>query len=191
MFPHAPFQRYRNLRTRQKGACRKTGFSRHVVLRTRISVEQARILSHSATTRGKGRRAIPPWQTRRGNTCGVSVSASLKTKYAFIEQYLFHGNVGNDAGICRIASELWRELQLIWCTCKFSACELSKEKPSFVFSFKEEDEDEDYLIHTLFLKNVSSISQQTYAPPLVYDMLNLMISSIGSLTFLLTQSRIN
>nr|XP_022289645.1 mitotic apparatus protein p62-like isoform X2 [Crassostrea virginica] len=33
------------------------------------------------------------------------------------------------------------------------ACELSKEKPSFVFSFKEEDEDEDYLIHTLFLKN--------------------------------------
>ena len=65
-----------------------------MVLRTRISVEQARILSHSATTRGKGRRAIPPWQTRRGNTCGVSVSASLKTKYAFIEQYLFHGNVG-------------------------------------------------------------------------------------------------
>lgn len=36
-----------------------------------------------------------------------------------------------------------------------SACELSKEKPTFVFSFKEEDEDEDYLIHTLFLKNVS------------------------------------
>eukprot|EP00105_Crassostrea_gigas_P031096 XP_011453677.1 PREDICTED: mitotic apparatus protein p62 isoform X2 [Crassostrea gigas] len=33
------------------------------------------------------------------------------------------------------------------------ACELSKEKPTFVFSFKEEDEDEDYLIHTLFLKN--------------------------------------
>ncbi|XP_061194864.1 mitotic apparatus protein p62-like isoform X2 [Saccostrea echinata] len=32
------------------------------------------------------------------------------------------------------------------------ACELSKEKPTFVFSFKEEDEDEDYLIHTLFLK---------------------------------------
>ena len=48
---------------------------------------------------------------------------------------------------------------LTWCTCKFSACELSKEKPSFVFSFKEEDEDEDYLIHTLFLKNVSSVSQ--------------------------------
>ena len=72
---------------------------------------------------------------------------------------IFHGNVGNDAGVCRVASELWKELQLIWCTCKFSACELSKEKPSFVFSFKEEDEDEDYLIHTLFLKNVSSISQ--------------------------------
>ncbi|XP_056004289.1 mitotic apparatus protein p62-like isoform X6 [Ostrea edulis] len=35
----------------------------------------------------------------------------------------------------------------------FVACELNKDKPTFVFSFKEEDEDEDYLIHTLFLKN--------------------------------------
>ena len=100
---------------KRKGACRKTGFSRHVVLRTRISVEQARILSHSATTRGKGRRAIPPWQTRRGNTCGVRVSEILKAKYTFIEQYLILWPICNDAGQCRVASELtelWRELQL-------------------------------------------------------------------------------
>ena len=31
--------------------------------------------------------------------------------------------------------------------------ELSKDKPTFTWTFEEEDEDNDYLVHTLFLKN--------------------------------------
>lgn len=31
--------------------------------------------------------------------------------------------------------------------------ELSKDSPTYTWTFKEEDEDEDFMIHTLFLKN--------------------------------------
>ena len=32
-------------------------------------------------------------------------------------------------------------------------CELTKDKPSLTWTFEEEDDDSDYLIHTLFLKH--------------------------------------
>ena len=39
---------------------------------------------------------------------------------------------------------------------RFAGCELNKDKPMYEWTFKDEDEDEDYLQHTLFLKQVSN-----------------------------------
>ena len=35
----------------------------------------------------------------------------------------------------------------------FAGCELTKDKPSLTWTFEEEDDDSDYLVHTLFLKH--------------------------------------
>lgn len=126
-------------------------FSRHVVSRTRISFEQGKNLSHLATTRGKGK------------TCNTTMAEQAReyvwgkgSNWIQLFQINHTLNVNRSLTICFPLTMHGKPIgtfQFVFVN--ISACELSKEKPTFVFSFKEEDEDEDYLIHTLFLKNVS------------------------------------